>query len=345
MDVLVAPKAHTSTIRLKDVRKIPMKILPFDPNSAAGATGLDDSRLGLHATAINISELGAREHGIVLLGIADDTGIRNVKGKPGAAEGPRASREKMYRFTTGAPSFPLYDAGDILPENTIEETHASATRAVRAIAAAGHFPIVIGGGHDLGFPHALGVLEHTRARTRFLNIDAHLDVRPTTGGITSGSPWYLLREHALFQSTRSAIHEFGIQPHCNAHSLVRYAEKHGFGLHWLENLRAKNKPADLAFAKLLGPPKGKERLLVSLDIDSVEFAAAPGCSAPQTLGFSPREVIRTSFLAGAHPRCDSFGVFELSPPLDPDGRTALLVAHCINAAMAGFATRRKVKRR
>jgi formiminoglutamase len=320
-----------------------MKILPFDPKSASGSSGLDDSRLGSHARAINISELESREHGIVILGIADDTGIRNVGGRPGAKDGPAFARAKLYKFTTGAPGVPVYDAGDVLPGDRIEDTHEAAAKAVRAIMAAGHFPVVIGGGHDLGFPHALGVLGHTETKTRFCNIDAHLDVRPTTNGITSGSPWFLLREHPLFARTASVIEEFGIQPHCNAHILVAYARRHHFGLHWLADLRAKKKPADQSFAKLLGGPGGKERLLVSLDIDSVQFSDAPGCSAPQTLGFLPTEAIRMSSLAGAHPRVDSFGVFEFSPALDPDGRTALLVAHCINACIAGFQTRRKVK--
>jgi formiminoglutamase len=321
-----------------------MRILPFDPKSAAGAGALDDSRLGEHAAGINISQLGEREHGIVIVGFADDTGVRNVRGRPGAAEGPAAARSKLYRFTTGAPLVPLYDLGDVLPETTIEETHRACARVTKAIRDAGHFPVAIGGGHDLGFPHALGVLEHSRARTRFVNVDAHLDVRPATGGITSGSPWYLLREHPLFSETKSAIEEFGVQPHCNARALVEYAVKHRFGLHWLSQIRAKKKPAHETFAKLLGPASGRERLLVSLDIDSVQLADAPGCSAPQTLGFTPTEAIQMSFLAGAHPRCDGFGVFELCPPLDPDSRTAQLVAHCINACLDGFSTRRKVMR-
>jgi formiminoglutamase len=317
-----------------------MKILPFEPKSVAGNTGLDDSRLGLHATAINISELGRIEHGIVILGIADDTGIRNVKGKPGASEGPGAARARLYKFTTGKPGVPLYDLGDILPGESIEATHDAATRAVRAVKNAGHFPLVLGGGHDLGFPHAMGVLESTRTKTHFLNIDAHLDVRPSTPVITSGSPWYLLREHALYQTTKSRVHEFGLQRHCNAHTLVAYAEKYKFGLHWFDELR---RPAHVAFRKLLGPTGGKDRTLVSLDIDSVQIADAPGCSAPQTVGFNPTEVIQMSFDTGAHARVDSFGIFELSPPLDPDGRTALLVAHCINACIRGFSTRRRVR--
>ncbi|HEY8279542.1 MAG TPA: formimidoylglutamase [Bdellovibrionota bacterium] len=325
-----------------------MKISPFDPKSifqGAVSVGTRESRLGFHAQAARLEDLRSSEHGIVIFGIADDTGIRNVGGRIGAKDGPREARQRLYKFTTGVPRVPVYDLGDLYPASSIESTHEQATDIVRLLLDSGHFPLVIGGGHDLGFPHALGALEHSRKKTRFLNIDAHLDVRPTTNGITSGSPWYLLSEHPLFAKTKSRIEEFGIQPHCNAHSLVDYAAKHKFGLHWLADIRKKKGSADSQFAKLMGGKGGKDRLLVSLDIDSVRFSEAPGCSAPQILGFTAAEAIRMSFLSGAHPRVDSFGIFELSPPLDPDGRTCLLVAHCINACLEGFATRLKVKKK
>ena len=317
-----------------------MKILPFTPKSPPGSGTLESTRLGFHAYSIRQEELREREHGIVVLGLADDTGIRNVGGRLGAKDGPQALRQKLYKFTSGAPRTPLYDLGDLAPASSIESTHVDACALVRSVAEAGHFPVVIGGGHDLGFPHALGVLEAKKKKFRFCNIDAHLDVRSVESGITSGSPWFLLREHSLFQSTRSRIEEFGIQPHCNASPLVEYAQKNKFGMHWLSKIK---RPADKAFQRLLGPAKGAEALLVSLDIDSVQISDAPGCSAPQTLGFQASEVIQMSFLSGAHPRVASFGLFELSPALDPDGRTALLAAHCVSACIQGFESRAKVR--
>jgi formiminoglutamase len=322
-----------------------MKISLFDPKSAAGTVGVDQSRLGLHVNSIHPHDLNAIEHGIVILGLADDTGVRNVGGRPGTATGPEAARARLYKFTTGRPAVPVYDLGDMLPAESIEATHAAATKLVRAVTLAGHFPIVIGGGHDLGFPHALGVLEAVKTKTHIINIDAHLDVRPTDKGITSGSPWYLMNEHPLFQSTKSHITEFGIQPHCNAVSLVDYARINNFTLQWLANIRKKTKSADFAFSKAMGRKTGKGSILVSLDIDSVHLAEAPGCSAPQTLGFTTAEVIQMSSLAGAHTGVRSLGIFELSPPLDPDGRTALLVAHCINACILGYCERKKIARR
>lgn len=312
-----------------------MKISHFTPRALAGKNNLDNSRLGNHVRSIFVDDLPNQEHGIVILGLADDTGIRNVGGRLGAAAGPRALREKLYQFTTGEPRLHVYDLGDLTPAATIEKTHRQATSLVRAVVEAGHEPLVIGGGHDLGFPHALGVLEGQGERsTLFVNIDAHLDLRPATEKITSGSPWFLLREHKSFQQSRSRIEEFGLQRHCNAHSLVSYAKKHRIPTHWLPDIRATKKSADLVFRALLAKRPSLPQV-ISFDIDSVQWSDAPGCSAPQNLGFTAAEAIALCFAAGAQKKVQSFGLFELSPPLDPDGRTASLAAHCVRAYLEG----------
>ena len=311
-----------------------MKILPYDPQTLALPKALDDSRLGNHVKPVTIATLAEVPHGIAILGFADDTGIRNVGGRLGAASGPRALREKLYRFTTGAPLQPVYDLGDLPAQATIEETHAAGAELVRRALENGHTPVVVGGGHDFGFPHALGQLQARGAKPMaVVNIDAHLDVRPVQGAITSGSPWFLLREHPLFGKSR--IEEFGIQDHCNAHSLLAYAKSRGLGMNWLTEIRAGRGGAAGAFSRLLKRLAGFDSTLISFDIDSVQWADAPGCSAPQTLGFTAEEAIHMSLLSGQQKKVKSFGLFELSPPLDPDGRTATLAAHCINAFLRG----------
>ncbi len=310
-----------------------MKILPYDPKSSLTKNFPDNSRLGEYVKTVDPNNLAHLEHGIVILGLADDRGIRNVGGRPGAAEGPTALRQKLYKFTTGKPLLPIYDMGDFLPVGPLEETLQSAALLCKRIHETGHTPLVIGGGHDLGFPPALGLL-HARNgnRVTVFNIDAHLDVRPTTQGITSGSPWFLLREHPLFSKSQSRLEEFGIQPHCNAAVLVEYAKRHRFGLHWLEDLQKQG--VQTSFQKLL-KKNSSSSILVSFDIDSVQWSDAPGCSAPQTLGFTAAEAIEMSYLAGTEQKVESFGLFELSPALDTDGRTATLAAHCLHAFLRG----------
>jgi formimidoylglutamase len=312
-----------------------MKILPRDPKKFLPLSDLDDSRLGNHVQATQWENLKDAPHGFVLTGFADDSGVKNVGGRAGAAAGPEKLREKLYRFTTGALRLPVYDLGDLQAQSSLEHTHEAGAKITRHIHETGHIPIIIGGGHDLGFPHALGLLQHAeRKRSAFVNIDAHLDVRPVTHGITSGSPWFLLREHPLFIRSKSKIEEFGLQEHCNSRVLVEYAMRHQFGLYWLKDLRKTGK-VTASFQALLRKCSLLDHVLVSLDIDSVQWSDAPGCSAPQNLGFTAAEVIELSRLAGQCKKVKSFGLFELSPPLDPDGKTATLAAHCISGFLQG----------
>jgi len=311
-----------------------MKILPCDPNSIASASALDDSRLGNHVKCVDLAGLGNLPHGFVIVGFADETGVRNVGGRLGAALGPAALRQKLYKFTTGAPTLPIYDLGDLLPLGTIEETHRAGTLITRRIFETGHVPIVIGGGHDLGYPHALGLLEaRPTQRWSVFNLDAHLDLRPTTNGITSGSPWFLLRENPIFQKSKSRIVEFGLQTHCNAHVLVEYAARHKIEMHWLERIRESGCLA--VFQRLIKKHCASSLAVVSFDIDSVQWSDAPGCSAPQNLGFTAAEAVALAHLSGKAAKVKSFGLFELSPALDRDGQTATLAAHCIKAFLEG----------
>ena len=310
-----------------------MKILPYDPKTLAGINFIDDSRLGYHVSAIETKNLAHLKRGIVLLGCADDTAIRTVGGRLGAAQGPNFLRQKLYRFTTGKPLIPIYDLGDVLPESTVEGTHAVVQKICEEVFAHGHEPLVIGGGHDFGFPHAMSFLPQKKT-TAVVNIDAHLDVRPVSAGITSGSPWYLLRENKIFDPQKNTIQEFGIQAHCNAHILQSYVKEKKIPVHWLEEVQKKG--TEKYFANLLKKLSGKfSGILISFDIDSVRWSDAPGCSAPQTQGFSPNEAIAMSRMAGAEKKVLTFGVFELSPTLDPDGRTSTLAAHCISAYLHG----------
>jgi arginase family enzyme len=87
---------------------------------------------------------------------------------------------------------------------------------------------------------------------------------------------------------------------------------------------------------------------VSLDIDGVRSIEAPGCSAPQVLGFHAEEAIAMAELAGAEAAVTSFGIYELSPALDPSGITAAVVTQCIVGFFRGYSKRqsqRKIRKK
>lgn len=316
-----------------------MKIVAQNPTDFLSGAIPDSSRVAHRIQRISPEELAKLPHGIVILGLADDTGVQNVGGRTGAKEGPQALRERLYRFTTQDFPAAVYDLGDLHPTGSVEDTHKQATQLLRQALRAGHLPVVLGGGHDLAFAEARALLEEQGGRINFLNVDAHLDLRDTSRGITSGSPWYLLLREKSFHKNNCKLVEFGIQDHCNSPALFAHAHAHKVDIHRLEKIRAAGS-AEKQFSRLLSSAAKAAPTLVSIDIDSVQASQAPGCSAAQVMGFTAAEVIAFARAAGAESRVRSFGLYELSPVLDPAKLTAQLAAHCIHAFLLGTLQRR-----
>jgi formiminoglutamase len=209
----------------------------------------------------------------------------------------------------------------------IEENHSRAATLVETATKEATRTVVVGGGHDHGYSHLLGVRQALGkdARIACINIDAHLDVRKPSPKISSGSPFYLALENKIINPLDFV--EFGIQSHCNGSELWKYAQLKGFEIVHFSQCR--NAQAGLNFARSLGKLASQaDAIVVSLDLDSAAEAFAPGVSAPQSEGFTSTELIEICELAGANEKVLSLGLFELNPLHDIDNRTARLAATC-----------------
>ena len=90
---------------------------------------------------------------VVILGCPQDEGVRRNKGRPGAAQGPAEIRRALYKMTAhGFAALGLCDAGDVVPQATLEDTHAALQAAVTQLLADGKRVVVLGGGNDISYP-------------------------------------------------------------------------------------------------------------------------------------------------------------------------------------------------
>ncbi len=276
---------------------------------------------------IPASRLAARMRGnrpedcrVALLGIPDDTGVRLNQGRPGAAEGPAALRAALARYGVAEPSgfaWPaVFDAGDIQPADDLHETHRRVTEAAGAILDLGLFPIAVGGGHDLTFPFVRAVARHAARPLHMVYFDPHLDVRDEPG---SGTPFRRLVESGAIDAL--TIH--GFQPFANTTEHVRWFQAHGGRISDMT-------PED---------PWSDRPTAVSLDMDVIDQAFAPGVSAMNPCGWTPDLAARWAAAAGRNPRVRCFDIMELSPPNDPTGRTARLAAHLLLTFLRAFTER------
>lgn len=281
-----------------------------------------------------------------LLGAPDDRGVLNVGGRLGAGHGPQAVRQLLGQFMLGLTGaigrVELHQGFDVALGESIEAAHASVRRAVAAQLKAGVVPIVLGGGHDFGYPHVAGAHD-ALGKVALINVDAHLDVRPPSAeGITSGSPFYLALEDGAVLAENFV--EFGIQEHCNAATFMEYLKAKGVRVISLDETRLKQQPAELLEKLIAKFARMGLKTVVSFDVDAVQMAHAPGVSAPQVDGFTPGEFLAMARLCGENPNVATIGFFELAPPLDEGQRTTRLVATAVHRFLSGLSERGGRKR-
>lgn len=263
-----------------------------------------------------------------IIGIPDH---QAVIGRLGARRGPEAFRKAWRRLSGRIPmSDWVTDLGDVTGLTaSIEKNHENAAELVRKAHLEFEKSIVIGGGHDHGYSHLLGIKRafeskgHRKFKLGCINVDAHLDVRSSLPKITSGSPFFLAIESQVLEPKNFV--EFGIQSHCNASSLWDYVESKRIRVVPMQKLRQPN--AASQFKKELSRLiRSTDAVVVSFDLDSVAEAFSPGVSAPQSEGFTPQDVLSMMEIAGQEKKCISLGVFELNPEHDVGDRTARLAA-------------------
>ncbi len=272
---------------------------------------------------------------IGLIGLADDEGVQLNNGRPGAGQGPHAFRAALARYGVASPmcftgengkntggAYPrIFDAGDIVPGESLTDTHNRVTEAALALLELGLFPVAVGGGHDLTFPFVRAVAR-VFGPLHGVYFDAHLDVRAEPG---SGMPFRALAEGGL----ATGLTCVGVNPFVNTREHFEAFASFGG--------RAETQP--LPVAPLQGNPFTGPRQFVSLDLDVFDSAFAPGVSALNPCGLSPREVEPSIYAAGQSAAVKCFDIMELNPLHDVEGRTARLAAHMFLTFLRGFAER------
>ncbi|MBL8758069.1 MAG: arginase family protein [Phycisphaerae bacterium] len=291
---------------------------------------------------------------VAILGLADDTGVAMNHGRPGARDGPAAFRAALARYGVASrmaearpspssvesdagpagagfsrPAYPhVFDAGDIIPGRTLQETHDRVTDAALRLFDQGLVLVGIGGGHDLTYPLVRALHQYRRAKgltkpLAGLYADAHLDVRPEHG---SGMAFRAMIDHGYVKRLLNV----GVNWAVNSAEHAEWFAARGGVFASLEG----------ALSALRDRSAGEPRLdFVSLDLDVLDGSVAPGVSAVNPAGLSARELAPVAFAAGASPSVRLIDFMEFNPVFDQDHRTARVAAHLFLSFLAGLAER------
>jgi agmatinase len=168
----------------------------------------------------------------------------------------------------------LRDAGDLRSSPGADD-FAEIEAVVGRIVSAGERPLILGGDHSITFP-SIKAVSAQHPRLNILHIDAHPDLYDHFEGdrLSHACPFARIMEAGLAQR----LVQIGIRT-LNAH---QRAQASRFGV---EIIEMRDWHDDLVFT-FDGP------LYLSLDMDGLDPAFAPGVSHLEPGGFSTRQVLR-----------------------------------------------------
>ena len=218
----------------------------------------------------------------------------------------------------------IADFGD-LPVNplSIEETYRLIQVGLKPLLDAGVIPICVGGDHSI----LLATLRAVHARhgpVALVQLDSHSDTWDQYWGskYSHGTPVRRAIEEGLLRE--SCILQIGLRGLLYGEDDLEFAREHKIQMVTTEELLEKG----LAPLRRLLKRFGGQPTYLSLDIDVVDPAFAPGTGTPQVGGLSSAQMLGVvrglqglKFIA-----CD---LVEVSPPYDSADITSLLAANLL----------------
>jgi formiminoglutamase len=307
-----------------------MSFIPFSSSLFYKSTKTNDIRLGDVASQ-NVPLVPNRSPSIVVGGYPDDEGIEINGGRAGAHEAPDTIRKYLYKMTpTPWESFSetlFFDAGNLDISGSLPDRHSRAIDAVSDFLEKGHKWIAFGGGHDYGYVDGSAFLNSTRnekLKPLIINFDAHLDVRDTSQGFSSGTPFYRLLSD--FPTDSFELVQIGIQGQCNTPYHYQWCLNENVQIIDFQTLNVGYGFFETAVEALTEKTIQKRPTYISVDVDAFAAAHAPGCSQSWPTGLEPNSFMRLFHWLLQRLDVRVLGIYEVSPPLDVDDRTSKLAA-------------------
>ncbi|MFD3654874.1 agmatinase [Streptomyces sp. NPDC058620] len=262
---------------------------------------------------------------VVVIGAPYDGGTSY---RPGARFGPRAIRNESglihgVGIDRGPGTFDLIrcaDAGDIdLTPFNMHIAMETAEQHLKAVLADNAAFLMLGGDHSLTLA-ALRAVADQHGPVAVVHLDAHSDTNPAFygGEFHHGTPF----RHAIDEKIidPSAMVQIGIRGHNPKPDSLDYARGHGVRVVTADEF------ADHPVARtadLIRERVGKRPVYVSVDIDVLDPAFAPGTGTPAPGGLTSREVLALLRCIGDL-KPVGFDVMEVSPLYDHAGITSVL---------------------
>jgi formiminoglutamase len=271
---------------------------------------------------------------VVLIGFACDAGVARNQGRTGAAGGPAVIR-RMLRNMPVHECDRLADAGDIAcAGDALEAAQMELSKCVAGQLAAGRFPIVLGGGHEMAFGTFVGLATHLAtkqgaARVGIVNFDAHFDLRQAESG-NSGTPFLQIAHDCAARGWPFRYGCFGVSRYSNTRALFERAAKLGVAVVLDEQMQS----AQHALTAFVA---GVDHVYLTFCLDVLPASIAPGVSAPAVRGVGLDIVEPLIDLVVKSGKLRVADIAEMNPRFDIDHQTAAVAARNVARIANGVA--------
>jgi agmatinase len=253
----------------------------------------------------------------VFFGVPYDASVSHLSGASGA---PLRIRKESFNFETflmdievELDEVPMHDAGDLVLENTLagqKDIQEHVRELFGSVLDAGRFPLMMGGEHSISIPSADAFMERFGSKGGMvLVIDAHLDFRDQ----------YLDNplSHACFARRvfdrwgKDSISIMGVRSGCaEEYRAAREKDLSFFTSRSIHNRGIIEAINGLDEAKAI-----RDRpIYLSIDIDGIDPAYAPGTGTPEPWGLPPWDVLQ--LIQELRTGIKAIDVNEISPSVE-----------------------------
>lgn len=283
----------------------------------------------------------AHQQPFAIAGIAWDGSVTN---RPGARFGPRSIRQASQMLCDAthpwfdvAPTAHLGDAGDLeLPNTSLEAMRAALMPQIAPLLTRHHM-VWLGGDHSITLPLLRAYREQLGQPLAVIHFDAHCDTWEDHFGEPSGHGTWVYE----------ALQEGLARPECFIQIGIRssgvreardYVRDQGGEIFTARALRGLESPGQLA--PVLGAIRdrlaahGNPPVYLSLDIDCLDPAFAPGTGTPEPAGLSSAQVF-TLLEELADLPFVGMDCVEVAPPYDHAELTSLVAAQLVWTYLCG----------
>ncbi|TCP70293.1 agmatinase [Baia soyae] len=254
-----------------------------------------------------------------------------VSFRPGSRFGPPRIREASlvheeysHYLRRELSEIAYYDAGDIpLAFGNPEKSLAQISDFVSRVLDAGKMPLGMGGEHLVTWP----VVQEVYKRypdLAIIHIDGHADLRTDYEGEPYSHSTPLRKISELIGGAN--VYQFGIRSMTKEE--VEYTEEAGIHFFPFDVLE----PLKSCLPELAGRP-----VYVTIDIDALDPAHAPGTGTPEPGGITTKELLASIHaIAKSDLTIVGADLVEVAPAYDPTEQTPITAAKLIREMLLGF---------